>query len=119
MDSGQYRSGSPAGESRAPTPVKIVIAGGFGVGKSTLVGAVSEIDPLRTEALVTNESEGVDNLDAVPSKATTTVAMDFGRLTLGEDLIAFRPADGWVYFPSVVEILITAGVSVFRRVEPR
>jgi len=50
---------------------------------------VSEIQPLRTEALVTNESEGVDNLDAVPSKATTTVAMDFGRLTLGEDLILY------------------------------
>ena len=68
---------------------KIVIAGGFGVGKSTLVGAVSEIDPLRTEALVTNESEGVDDLAAVPTKATTTVAMDFGRLTLAEDLVLY------------------------------
>ncbi|WP_310530153.1 ATP/GTP-binding protein [Nocardioides sp.] len=75
--------------SRKAASTKIVIAGGFGVGKTTLVGAVSEIQPLRTEALVTNESEGVDNLDAVPSKATTTVAMDFGRLTLGEDLILY------------------------------
>lgn len=74
---------------RKAASTKIVIAGGFGVGKTTLVGAVSEIQPLRTEALVTNESEGVDNLDAVPSKATTTVAMDFGRLTLGEDLILY------------------------------
>lgn len=68
---------------------KIVIAGGFGVGKTTFVGSVSEIVPLRTEALVTNESEGVDDLAAVPSKATTTVAMDFGRLTLAEDLILY------------------------------
>ncbi|PUA82419.1 GTP-binding protein [Nocardioides currus] len=74
---------------RKAASTKIVIAGGFGVGKTTLVGSVSEIQPLRTEALVTNESEGVDNLDAVPSKATTTVAMDFGRLTLGEDLILY------------------------------
>ena len=78
---------SPSRNKAAST--KIVIAGGFGVGKTTLVGSVSEIQPLRTEALVTNESEGVDNLDAVPSKHTTTVAMDFGRLTLGEDLILY------------------------------
>jgi len=59
------------------------------VGKTTLVGSVSEIMPLRTEALVTNESEGVDDLAAVPSKATTTVAMDFGRITLAEDLVLY------------------------------
>ena len=73
----------------APTVVKIVVAGGFAVGKTTLVGSVSEIEPLRTEALVTNESEGVDNLDAVPTKSTTTVAMDFGRITL--------PGNLWLY----------------------
>lgn len=80
---------APTSQTRKAASTKIVIAGGFGVGKTTMVGAVSEIQPLRTEALVTNESEGVDNLDAVPSKATTTVAMDFGRLTLGEDLILY------------------------------
>ena len=74
---------------RSAASTKIVIAGGFGVGKTTLVGSVSEIVPLRTEALVTNESEGVDNLDAVPTKSTTTVAMDFGRLTLAEDLVLY------------------------------
>src|SRR6185436_2204090 len=74
---------------RAAASTKIVIAGGFGVGKTTLVGAVSEIVPLRTEALVTNESEGVDDLAAVPGKHTTTVAMDFGRLTLAEDLVLY------------------------------
>jgi uncharacterized protein len=74
---------------RATASTKIVVAGGFGVGKTTLVGSVSEIKPLRTEALVTNESEGVDDLDAVPTKATTTVAMDFGRITLAEDLVLY------------------------------
>ena len=74
---------------RKAASTKIVVAGGFGVGKTTLVGSVSEIVPLRTEALVTNESEGVDDLDAVPSKATTTVAMDLGRLTLAEDLVLY------------------------------
>jgi uncharacterized protein len=74
---------------RSAASTKIVVAGGFGVGKTTLVGSVSEIQPLRTEALVTNESEGVDDLAAVPSKATTTVAMDFGRITLAEDLVLY------------------------------
>lgn len=75
--------------SRGAASTKIVVAGGFGVGKTTLVGSVSEIDPLRTEALVTDESEGIDDISQVPSKHTTTVAMDFGRITLGEDLILY------------------------------
>jgi signal recognition particle receptor subunit beta len=80
---------APTSAARKAASTKIVIAGGFGVGKTTFVGSVSEIVPLRTEALVTNESEGLDDLAAVPDKSTTTVAMDFGRLTLAEDLILY------------------------------
>ena len=69
--------------------VKIVVAGGFGVGKTTLVGAVSEIEPLRTEALMTEASAPVDDLTMLPDKTTTTVAMDFGRITLAEDLVLY------------------------------
>ncbi|WP_369217855.1 GTP-binding protein [Streptomyces flavofungini] len=75
--------------SRAPIATKIVVAGGFGVGKTTLVTAVSEITPLQTEALMTQASAGTDDLSDTPEKTTTTVAMDFGRITLDDDLVLY------------------------------
>ncbi len=74
------------GARRAPTPVKIVIAGGFGVGKTTAVSAISEITPLATEAAMTAVAAAVDRSGTVPDKATTTVALDFGCVTLDQDL---------------------------------
>ncbi len=72
-----------------PVPLKILVAGGFGVGKTTFVRALSEIPPLLTEQLMTAASDGVDDLSAVPGKSTTTVAMDFGRITVDESMILY------------------------------
>ncbi|KPI01192.1 protein of unknown function ATP binding protein [Actinobacteria bacterium OK074] len=75
--------------TRAPIATKIVIAGGFGVGKTTLVGTASEIPPLRTEALMTEAGVDTDDLTDTPEKQTTTVALDYGRLTLDDDLVLY------------------------------
>ena len=75
--------------STAPIAVKIVISGGFGVGKTTFVGSISEITPLRTEAAMTTLSERIDDASKVQGKTTTTVAMDFGRITVDESLVMY------------------------------
>ncbi|HZB32680.1 MAG TPA: ATP/GTP-binding protein [Streptosporangiaceae bacterium] len=83
--SDSYHSQRPA----MPLAVKILVAGGFGVGKTTLVGAVSEIRPLRTEERLTDRSVGIDDTTGVEQKTTTTVAMDFGRITLRDGLVLY------------------------------
>jgi uncharacterized protein len=80
---------APGARSAPFTAHKILIAGGFGSGKTTLVGAISEVRPLRTEEALTAASVGLDDLSGVDGKTTTTVALDFGRITLGRSVALY------------------------------
>ena len=88
---GYSDSEAPGGPraAAAPVAVKILIAGGFGVGKTTMVGAVSEVEPLRTEEYLTAASIGVDDVGGVEEKVSTTVALDFGRISIGSALVVY------------------------------
>jgi signal recognition particle receptor subunit beta len=86
MDS---KRSDPSRGATMPLAVKILVAGGFGVGKTSMVGAVSEIRPLRTEEQLTDRSVGVDDVSGVERKTTTTVAMDFGRITIRDGLVLY------------------------------
>lgn len=99
-DNGTAPPGADAG-ALIPLAVKILVAGGFGVGKTTMVGSVSEIAPLSTEEVMTEASMGVDDLGGVEDKSTTTVALDFGRITVNQQVVLYlfgTPGQGRFWF---------------------
>ncbi|NBM14927.1 ATP-binding protein [Streptomyces sp. GC420] len=104
----------PSSRAAGPVAMKIVVAGGFGVGKTTFVGSVSEITPLSTEALMTSASEGIDDLSLLPEKSDTTAALDFGRRTFPGAVLMIFGTPGqdrfWFMWDELTEGAIVAVV---------
>jgi signal recognition particle receptor subunit beta len=107
-------------DQRIPGSVKILVAGGFGVGKSTLVATVSEIQPLQTEEVLTEEGASVDDTSDVANKTMTTVVLDFGRITIGDDLVLYLfGTPGQVRFSFVQDDLSSGAIGAVVLTDPR
>lgn len=115
-----FAPSEPIADPGPPIAVKFVIAGGFGVGKTTFVGSVSEITPVRTEATMTDVGRAVDDTSLVPMKESTTVAMDFGRITVDDGLALYLfGTPGQMRFGFMWDDIVEGALGALVLVDPR